>query len=73
MSDHSVLRYLFGQPNLNFGKARWLATLSEFYFEIRNIKRKENMVANALSRRIKVNHITTMSWTYGTDLQNQIL
>lgn len=38
MSDHSRLRYLFNQPNLNSRKARWLAMLSEFDFEIIYIK-----------------------------------
>jgi len=40
MSDHSGLRYLFEQPNLNARQARWLATISEFNFEIRYIKGK---------------------------------
>eukprot|EP00253_Pinus_taeda_P018597 PITA_18597 len=52
MSGRSGMRYLFGQPNLNARKTRWLATLSEFDFEIRYIKGKENMVADALSRRV---------------------
>lgn len=52
MSDHSGLRYLFDQPNLNSMKSRWLATLSEFKFEIKYIKGKENSVAYALSRRV---------------------
>lgn len=51
-SDHSGLRYLFDQPNLNVRKARWLATLSEFDFEIKYIKGKENQVVDALSRRV---------------------
>lgn len=34
MSDHSRLRYLFDQLNLNDREARWLATLSEFDIEI---------------------------------------
>jgi len=42
MSDHSGLRYLFDQPNLNSMEARWLTTLSEFDFEVRYIKGKEN-------------------------------
>jgi len=46
------LRYLFDQPNLNARQARWLATISEFDFEIRYIKGKENKVADALSRWI---------------------
>ena len=61
MSDHSGLRYFFYQRNLNSKKARWLATLSEFEFDIRYIKGKENQVAYALSRKVQVNHITTMS------------
>ena len=60
MSDHSGLRYLFDQPNLNARKTRWLDTLSEFDFEIRYIKGKENGVVDALSRRVQVNHKATM-------------
>ena len=50
MSDHIGMRYLFDQPNLNSRKDRWLATLSDFDFEIRYIHRKKNKVADALSR-----------------------
>ena len=67
MSDHIGLRYLFDQQNLNARQARWLAMIDEFDFEIRYIKGKENRVTNALSRRIQVNHIATMS-SYGTNL-----
>lgn len=49
-----------------------VATISEFDFEIRYIRGKENRVADALSRWIQVNHITTMS-SYGMKLQDQIL
>jgi len=52
MSNHSGLRYLFDQLNLNARKARWLATLSEFDFEIRYIKGKENWVVDALRRKV---------------------
>lgn len=52
MSDHNGLRYLFDNPTLNARKARWLATLSEFDFDIRYIKGKENRVADALSRKV---------------------
>jgi len=69
MSDHNGLRYLFEQPNLNSSQARWLAMISEFEFEIRYIKGKENKVVDALSRRIQVNHIETMS-SYRTDLKD---
>ena len=42
MSDHSRIRYLFEQPNM----------ISEFEFEIKYIKGKENKVVDALSRRM---------------------
>jgi len=66
MSDHSGLRYLFDQSNLNVRNAIWLATISEYDLEIRYIKGKENRVANALSSRLQVNHITVMG-SYGTN------
>ena len=72
MSDHSGLRYLFDQPNLNFKQSIWVANLSEFDFEIIYIKGKENKVANALIRRVHVNHISTVS-SYGTNLWERIL
>ena len=52
ISDHSGLRYLFDQPDINVRKPRWLATLSEFDFKIRYIKGKEDMLADTLSRRV---------------------
>jgi len=67
MNDHSGLRYLFGQLNLNVRQARWLATINEFNFEVRYIKGKENKVAYALSKQIQGNNIAAMS-SYGTDL-----
>lgn len=62
MSDDSGLRYLFDQSNLNTKKARWLVTISEFYFEIKYIKGNENMVIDALSRQIQGNHIAELLW-----------
>ena len=72
MSDHSGLRFLFDQPNLNVRQARWLAMISEFDFEIRCIKGKENNVKNSLSKRVQMNYIAVMS-SYGMDLQDRIL
>ena len=72
INDHTGLRYLFYQPNLNSRQVRWLDTLSEFDFRIRYIKGKESRVADSLSRKVHVTHIATMS-SYGTDLQDRIL
>ena len=46
--------------------------ISEFDFEIRYIKGKENRVVDALSRRVQVNHLVAMS-SYGMDFQDMIL
>ena len=67
ISDHSGLQYLFDQQNMNGRQARWLAMISEFDFEIRYIKGKENRMADALSRKLQVNHLAAMS-SYGIDL-----
>ena len=61
------MKYLFNQTNLNVRQARWLATLSEFDFEIKYIKGKEKRVVDALSRRVQVNQISAVS-SYGIDL-----
>ena len=66
LSNHSGLRYLFDQPNLNVKQVIWLDTISELEFEIKYIRGKENIVADALIDRILVNHISVMS-SYGTD------
>jgi uncharacterized membrane protein len=50
--DNSEVKYLFNQQDLNARQARWLAFLSEFDFEVRHIKGKENKVAGSLSRRV---------------------
>jgi hypothetical protein len=51
LTDNSGVKHLFSQLDLNARQARWLAFLSEFDFEVRHIKGKENKVADALSRR----------------------
>lgn len=47
-----------------------MATLNEFYFEIRYIKGKENRVAYALSRRVHTNHFAIMH-PYGIIYSNK--
>lgn len=48
--DHIGLTCLFDQLNLNSTKARRLAMISKFDFDIRYIKGKENRVEDVLSR-----------------------
>jgi hypothetical protein len=61
MTDHCGLRYLFDQPKLNARQARWMALLSEFNFEIKHVKGKENKVVDALSRSMKTFHLVAVS------------
>jgi hypothetical protein len=71
-TDHSVLKYLFGQPTLNVGQRRWFEFLSEYDFDIKHIKGKENKVDDALSRRVHEMHATTISM-YQSYLKDIIL
>jgi len=71
MIDHCGLRYLFDQPKLNARQARWMALLSEFYFEIKHIKGKENRVVDALSRSMKKIHLAAVS-TCDTDVKSRV-
>ena len=48
--DNMSMKYLFDQLDLNARQARWLDFLSEYHFELKHIKGKENKVADALSR-----------------------
>jgi len=52
MTNHSSLTSSFKQPNLNAHQARWTAFSSEFYFEIKHLKGKEDSVVDTLNRRL---------------------
>jgi hypothetical protein len=52
-------------------QARWMALLSDFYFEIKHIKGKENRVVDALSRSIKMIHLAAIS-TCETDVRERV-
>jgi hypothetical protein len=71
-TNHCGLKYLFGQPSLNARQSRWLEFLSEYDFDIKHIRGKENKVVDALNRRMHEMHATTISM-YQTDLCDRIL
>ena len=68
MLDNISLKYLFDQQNLNARQARWFSFISEYDFEIKHIKGKENKVADALSC-----HANLLCASNNYDLGNQIL
>ena len=49
-TDNMNMKYLFDQLDINYRQAIWLAFLSEYHFELKHIKGKENKIVNALSR-----------------------
>jgi len=50
MTYHISLKYFLSQPDPNARQARWMAFLSEFEFDMKHIKGKENKIADAFSR-----------------------
>jgi hypothetical protein len=50
-TDHKSLKHLFTQRDLNARQRLWSEFMSEYNFGILYIKGKENVVADALSRR----------------------
>lgn len=51
ITDHHSLKYLATQPNLSTRQSRWADFLAEFDMEIEYRPGRENVVADALSRR----------------------
>ena len=50
-SDHKSLKYLFDQKELNMRQRRWMEFLKDYDFELLYHSGKENVVADALSRK----------------------
>jgi hypothetical protein len=71
-TDHNGLKYLFDLLTLNDRQSRWLEFISEYDFDIKHMKGKENKVADALSRRVHELHATTISM-YQSDLKDRII
>ena len=47
--DNMSMKYLFEQPDMNARKSRWMTFLTEYHFEVKHIKGKENKIVDALS------------------------
>ena len=48
-TDNMILKYLFDQLDLNVRQSRWFSFLSEYHFDLKHIKGKENKVVYTLS------------------------
>jgi hypothetical protein len=55
-TNQNGLKYFCDQPTLNDREIKWIEFLSEYDFDIKNIKGKENKVDNALNKRVHELH-----------------
>ena len=62
---------MFDHKSLNSRQDRWVAFLSEYDIEIRHIKGKENIVADALSRQKHELHFVLVS-EYESEFKNML-
>jgi hypothetical protein len=63
---------LFGQPTLNSRNTRWLEFLSEYDFEIKHIKGKQNQVVDEFRMRSYQRHIAAIN-IHMMDLNDHII
>ncbi|GJV71536.1 putative reverse transcriptase domain-containing protein [Tanacetum coccineum] len=73
--DHKSLHHIFSQKELNMRQRRWIELLSDYDYEICYHPGKENVVADALSRKERVNpkRVRAMNMTFQLSIKHRIL
>ncbi|GJS23106.1 putative reverse transcriptase domain-containing protein [Tanacetum coccineum] len=74
-TDHKSLQHILDQKELNMRQRHWLELLNDYDCEIRYHLGKANVVADALSRKERINplRVRALVMTIGLDLPKQIL
>jgi hypothetical protein len=67
-TDHNSLKYFLDQKDLNERQQKWVSKIQAYDFDIEFVKRKNNMVADALSRRPSVYAMTDISMDWKAHL-----
>src|SRR3954463_15783748 len=57
-SDVKCLKYIFTQKEINMRQRRWLELIKDYDLSLQYHPGKENVVADALSRKVFVNGLT---------------
>nr|GFA50407.1 reverse transcriptase domain-containing protein [Tanacetum cinerariifolium] len=73
--DHKILHNIFSQKELNMRQRHWIELFSDYDCEIRYHLGKENVVANALSRkeRVKPKRVRAMNMILQSSIKDRIL
>nr|GEW46943.1 putative reverse transcriptase domain-containing protein [Tanacetum cinerariifolium] len=74
-TDHKSFQYILDQKELNMRQRRWLELLSDYNGEIRYHPGKANVVADALSRKVRSKplRVRALVMTIGLNLPKKIL
>ncbi|GBG63273.1 hypothetical protein CBR_g37359 [Chara braunii] len=71
-SDHETLRWLKTQAKMTPKLTRWAAEIDQYDFELKPVKGKYNVVADALSRRADYFGVIVHYLDIGKDLQQKV-
>ncbi|GJR26780.1 putative reverse transcriptase domain-containing protein [Tanacetum coccineum] len=64
LTDHKSLQHILDQKELNMRQRQWLELLSDYDCEIRYHLGKENVVADALSRKERIKPLRIAQWKW---------
>ncbi|GBG89552.1 hypothetical protein CBR_g49341 [Chara braunii] len=71
-SDHEILRWLKTQAKMTPKLTRWAVEIDQYDFELKPVKGKYNVVADALSRRLDYFGAIVHYLDVGSDLQKKV-